>query len=93
MTKKEIDTVAAKVVEKLIKLIGDHKDEEERQILNDVIMHGTEFSVTEEQMLLGEMARLETLRMLFEFDEDFEKCNAVKTKIKVVKYKLDDLDK
>jgi len=39
------------------------------------------------------MARLETLRMLFEFDEDFEKCNAVKTKIKVVKYKLDDLDK
>lgn len=91
MTKKEIDTVATKVVEKLIKLIGDHKDEEEREILNDVIMHGTEFAVTEEQMLLGEMARLETLRMLFEFDDDFEKCNIVKTKIKVLKYKLDNL--
>ena len=33
MTKKEIDVIASKVVEKLIQFIGDHKDQEERQIL------------------------------------------------------------
>ena len=55
------------------------------------------FIMTEEQALIGELARLQTLLMIFENNEEYEKAaillsklNAVKTKLRKGDYNEDD---
>ena len=66
-------------------------DEEFHNSIND--LYGKEamkeaFVMTQEQMLIGELARLQTLLMLFENDEEYEKAAIILSKLNAVKAKL-----
>jgi hypothetical protein len=74
-------------------LIKNQDNEALNRALGDIISDA-EFHITKEEMYLGELARLETfrletLRMLYQEREEFEKCNIMKAKIDVIKEKLD----
>jgi hypothetical protein len=87
MTKKDAEKVADIVFERLLSLINTDEGPM-NGILSDVITNG-DFHITDEEMYLGELARLETLRMLYQESEEFEKCNILKNKIDVIKDRLD----
>jgi len=75
-------------------------DEEFHSSVND--LYGKEttkeaFIMTEEEALIGELARLQTLLMIFENKEEYEKAaillsklNAIKTKLRKGDYDGDD---
>ena len=75
-------------------------DEEFHSSINDLYGKETSkeaFIMTEEQALIGELARLQTLLMIFENNEEYEKAaillsklNAVKTKLRKGDYNEDD---
>ena len=82
MTKREIERIADIIFKKMINLSSENSligldGFEVSRALNDSITNG-EFYITDEEMYIGELARLETLRMLYQEKEDFEKCNVVK---------------
>ncbi len=87
MTKKDAEKVADIMFNKLLSLLNQDNDALNRA-LGDIIS-GAEFHITKEEMYLGELARLETLRMLYQEKEEFEKCNIIKSKIDIIKEKLD----
>ena len=62
MTKKEMETLADVIVTKLIMTltkINNPIDMEEQEVLREIIMDDEEYEITEEEMLLGELARLQ----------------------------------
>jgi len=87
MTKKDAENVADIMFNKLLSLLNQDNESLNRA-LGDIISDA-EFHITKEEMYLGELARLETLRMLYQAKEEFEKCNIIKSKIDVIKEKLD----
>ncbi len=50
--------------------------------------HKEAFVMTEEEMLIGELARLQTILMIFENNEEYEKAAIVLSKLNAVKSKL-----
>jgi len=59
--------------------------------------HKEAFIMTEEEMLIGELARLQTILMIYENKEEYEKAaiilsklNAIKTKLRKGDYNEDD---
>ena len=50
--------------------------------------HKEAFVMTEEEMLIGELARLQTILMIFENNEEYEKAAIVLSKLNAVKTKL-----
>ena len=95
MTKKEIEVLAAKIAdkvfEKLIKITEDYSDHEEQQIVNSIFMNGSPYTVSDEDMLMGELARLHTILMIYEDREEYEKASIVMSKINRIKHKLSKL--
>tara|TARA_R110000824_G_scaffold2544_1_gene11675 strand:- start:183 stop:476 length:294 start_codon:yes stop_codon:yes gene_type:complete len=94
MTKKEMETLADVIVTKLIMTltkINNPIDMEEQEILREIIMNNDEYEITEEEMLLGELARLQTILMIYE-DKDtvigYEKAAIIAQKIRGIQYKL-----
>tara|TARA_R110002020_G_scaffold398307_1_gene608375 strand:+ start:354 stop:647 length:294 start_codon:yes stop_codon:yes gene_type:complete len=94
MTKKEMETLADVIVTKLIitlTKINNPIDMEEQEVLREIIMDDEEYEITEEEMLLGELARLQTILMIYE-DKDtvigYEKAAIISQKIRVIQYKL-----
>jgi len=87
MKKEDAEKVADIMFNKLLALINQDNEALNRA-LGDIISDA-EFHITKEEMYLGEQARLETLRMLYQEREEFEKCNIMKAKIDVIKEKLD----
>jgi hypothetical protein len=94
MTQKEMEKLADIVVTKLIMVmtqINNPIDMEEQSMLREIIMQGTEHEISEEEMLMGELARLQTILMIYE-DKDtvegYEKAAIIATKIKRIQYKL-----
>ena len=94
MTNKEMEKLADIVVAKLLMTltqVNNPIDMEEQDILREMIMDGTGHEITEEEMLMGELARLQTILMIYE-DKDtvegYEKAAIIATKIKRVQYKL-----
>jgi len=94
MTKKEMEKLADVIVDKLIMtltVINNPIDMEEQEILREIIMDNNEYEITEEEMLLGELARLQTILMIYE-DKDtvigYEKAAIIARKIKGIQYKL-----
>ena len=66
-------------------------DEEFHSSIND--LYGSEatkeaFIITEEQSLIGELARLQTLLMIFENNEEYEKAAIILSKLNTIKTKL-----
>tara|TARA_R100001244_G_scaffold27633_4_gene27289 strand:- start:52 stop:363 length:312 start_codon:yes stop_codon:yes gene_type:complete len=94
MTNKEMEKLADMVVAKLLMTltqVNNPIDMEEQIILREMIMEGTDHEITEEEMLMGELARLQTILMIYE-DKDtvegYEKAAIIANKIKRVQYKL-----
>ena len=50
--------------------------------------HKEAFIMSEEEMLIGELARLQTILMIFENNEEYEKAAIVLSKLNAVKSKL-----
>jgi len=66
-------------------------DEEFHSSIND--LYGKEnskeaFVMTEEEALIGELARLQTLLMIFENKEEYEKAAILLSKLNAIKSKL-----
>ena len=66
-------------------------DEEFHSSIND--LYGKEttkeaFIMTEEEALIGELARLQTLLMIFENKEEYEKAAILLSKLNAIKAKL-----
>ena len=94
MTKKEMETLADVIVTKLIMTltkINNPIDIEEQEVLREIIMDDEEYEITEEEMLLGELARLQTILMIYEGKDTvigYEKAAIIAQKIRVIQYKL-----
>ena len=97
MTKKEMEKLADVVVAKILMAItqmNDPSDIEEQTILREIIMQGTEYDITEEEMLMGELARLKTILMIYEGHDTvagYEKAAIISQKIKRIQYKLNQI--
>ena len=50
--------------------------------------HKEAFVMSEEEMLIGELARLQTILMIYENNEEYEKAAIVLSKLNAVKTKL-----
>ena len=97
MTKKEMEKLADIIVSKLLMAltqINSPSDIEEQAILREIIMQGTEYDITEEEMLMGELARLQTILMIYEGHDTvagYEKAAIISQKIKRIQYKLNQI--
>ena len=85
MDDKSLDVLSAKVVARLIQL-------KELTMFHDRLnltqVDWNYINMTEEEDLLGELAKLMTLMNLFTDKEEYEKCSLLKARIKDIKYKL-----
>ena len=94
MTKKEMETLADVIVTKLIMTltkINNPIDIEEQEVLREIIMDDEQYEISEEEMLLGELARLQTILMIYESKDTvigYEKAAIIAQKIRVIQYKL-----
>jgi len=50
--------------------------------------HKEAFIMTEEEMLIGELARLQTILMIYENKEEYEKAAIILSKLNAIKTKL-----
>ena len=97
MTKKEMEKLADMIVTKLIMTltkVNNPIDIEEQAILREIIMQDSEYDITEEEMLMGELARLQTILMIYEEQDTvagYEKAAIISQKIKRIQYKLNQI--
>ena len=90
MTKKEMNELADLIITKL-ELKQQEWDNEFHNSIAEV--YGKEgykeaFVMSEEEMLIGELARLQTILMIYENNEEYEKAAIVLSKLNAVKTKL-----
>ena len=85
MNEKEIENLANKIILKMMKIktMEDwmHDSQYSEQALNKDY---NDLRMTEEESAIGEIAKLMTLKNLFEDKEEYEKCNIVKKRIQIV---------
>ena len=91
MTKREIDAIAEAILEKFLVLLANKNEDAEQDFLSHIIMNGSEHNISDEEMLMGELARLQTILMIYEDKEEYEKAAVIMNKIERVKYKLSKL--
>ena len=69
-------------------------DAVEAEFIREIIMSDNEYDITEEEMLMGELARLQTILMIYE-DQDtvdgYKKAAMITNKIKKIQIKLNKL--
>jgi len=90
MTKKEMNELADLIISKL-EVKQQQWDEEFHDSISDI--YGKDgrkeaFVMSEEEMLIGELARLQTILMIYENNEEYEKAAIVLSKLNAVKTKL-----
>ena len=90
MDKKTMNELADIIITKL-EVKQAQWDEEFHSSIND--LYGKEtvkeaFIMTEEEALIGELARLQTLLMIFENKEEYEKAAIILSKLNAIKAKL-----
>ena len=90
MTEKEMNKLADLIITKL-EIKQAQWDDEFHSSVQD--LYGKEsskeaFIMTEEEALIGELARLQTLLMIFENKEEYEKAAILLSKLNAVKSKL-----
>jgi len=97
MKQKEImfaNLIADLVVEKLhndfaFKLMDESIEEEEEKLsINDLLNDKYSFKEEKEEKLIGELARLTTLLIMYEEKELYEKAAIIKNKIRIINKKL-----
>tara|TARA_Y200000002_G_scaffold327609_1_gene290780 strand:+ start:1549 stop:1848 length:300 start_codon:yes stop_codon:yes gene_type:complete len=90
MDKKTMNQLADIIIAKL-EIKQAQWDEEFHSSINDLYGKETSkeaFVMTEEQALIGELARLQTLLMIFENNEEYEKAAIILSKLNAIKSKL-----
>ena len=90
MTKKEMNDLADIIIAKL-EVKQQQWDEEFHASIADVYGkngHKEAFVMSEEEMLIGELARLQTILMIYENNEEYEKAAIILSKLNAVKTKL-----
>tara|TARA_R100000781_G_scaffold11034_4_gene10205 strand:- start:144 stop:455 length:312 start_codon:yes stop_codon:yes gene_type:complete len=97
MTQKEMEKLADIVVTKLLMTLSSVNDavqDQELNFLSNIITSDSEYDITEEEMLMGELARLQTILMIYE-DQDtvdgYKKAAMITNKIKKIQIKLNKL--
>jgi hypothetical protein len=92
MTEKEIEKLAELITDKLIAKQQEY-DEQFHIDLQETMMKDGGFvrQVSEEELLLAEIARLMTLLSSYEDKEQYEKAAIIKNKIDKLKTKLENL--
>ena len=92
MTEKEIEKLAELITDKLIAKQQEY-DEQFHVDLQETMMKDGGFirQVSEEELLLAEIARLMTLLSSYEDKEQYEKAAIIKNKIDKLKTKLENL--
>ncbi|RLI52034.1 hypothetical protein DRO61_00730 [Candidatus Bathyarchaeota archaeon] len=92
MTEKEMNRIADLVVEKLMKKQREYDEqfhEDFHEVLKDNL--GNARQVSEEELMLSEIARLMTLLSSYEENEQYEKAAIINRKINHLKTKLANL--
>jgi protein-arginine kinase activator protein McsA len=90
MTKKEMNQLADMIIAKL-EIKQAEWDEEFHSSIADLYgneKHKEAFIMSEEEMLIGELARLQTILMIYENKEEYEKAAVVLSKLQSIKSKL-----
>ena len=83
-----MEELAQIIVGKFLDILSQREDELEGEFLQDIIMRGTHHMISDEEMLMGELARLQTILMIYEDKEQYEKAAVIMDKIKRIQYKL-----
>tara|TARA_B100000927_G_scaffold191831_1_gene154719 strand:- start:581 stop:874 length:294 start_codon:yes stop_codon:yes gene_type:complete len=89
MTKKQMNELADLIITKLEKKQQEW-DEEFHNSIADLYGKGNKeaFIMSEEEMLIGELARMQTILMIYENNEEYEKAAIVLSKLNAIKTKL-----
>jgi len=90
MTKKQMNELADIIISKL-ELKQQQWDDEFHDSIADIYGkegHKEAFVMSEEEMLIGELARLQTILMIYENKEEYEKAAIVLSKLNAIKTKL-----
>ena len=91
MTDKEKQEIADIVIKKMLE--ARNNLEKELFNINDVLFTLLNTQLTQEEILVGELARLMTLMNLYEDKEEYEKAAIIKNKVDKINDKLDQIDK
>ena len=83
-----MEQLAQIIVTKFLSVLSQNSDDLEGEFLQDLIMQGTPHMLSDEEMLIGELARLQTILMIYEDKEQYEKAAIIMNKIKRIQYKL-----
>ena len=83
-----MEELAQIIVSKFLDILSQREDELEGEFLQDIIMRGTSHMISDEEMLMGELARLQTILMIYEDKEQYEKAADIMDKINRIQYKL-----
>ena len=89
MTNKELEILAELLFDKLMERQEEY-DREFEESVQDMFKAGftAELKLTEEELMIGELARLQTLMMLYENKEEYEKAAVLLKKVNDIKRKL-----
>ena len=90
MTEKDKNDIADIVMRKM--LAARQSMSEGLDNLNDVLFTLINADLTEEELLVGELAKLMTLMNVHEEKEEYEKAAVLKTKVDKINDKLDQID-
>ena len=89
MTNEELEILAELLFDKLMERQEEY-DREFEENVQDMFKAGftAEIKLTEEELMIGELARLQTLMMLYENKEEYEKAAVLLKKVKQIKDRL-----
>ena len=89
MTNKELEIIAELLFDKLMQRQEEYAIEFEQNV-QDMFKAGfaAELKLTEEELMIGELARLQTLMMLYENKEEYEKAAVLLKKVNDIKKRL-----
>ncbi len=89
MTEKQMNRLADIIIAKL-KIVQEEWDQDFHSSIEDYMKVGfhEDLRLTEEELLIGELARLQTLMMLYENKEEYEKAAVLLRKVNEIKDKL-----
>ncbi len=89
MTDKELEILAELLFDKLMQRQEEY-DREFEENVQEMFKAGfaAELKLTEEELMIGELARLQTLMMLYENKEEYEKAAVLLKKVNDIKKRL-----
>lgn len=93
MNEEQIDIIATKVLNKLIQW-GNGPEWHQMNsplTIKDIMRGLMPFKETDEEFLVGQLARLTTLLHMYEDNQEFMKAAIIKRKLEIIQKKLDNL--